>query len=225
MNITVFTDITTEQVLLALEEESKTYTDLYVDMDNAPERKFVKNKAADIQDLLKKLDRARIDKSKNYKTMVEKEALLIKERLEAANLPFTYLIDAHNRKRAAILAEEKRIADAKELALQIERDHEFALLMDAQVMADKDKAELEKKEYEGRIAILAIAGESRVRAAVQEAEERATLARQSDINHRKEINRGILDALLSEASIMRGQGKTLILAIQEGKIPNVRIDY
>jgi len=122
MNITVFESVTTESALIELEAEGKKYAGLYVDMDNAPERKYVKDKAASIAGLLKKLDRTRIDAAKDYKVEVEKQAQAIKSRLQDANSNFQLLIDGYNIERKKILDEEKAreqaILDAaqKELA-------------------------------------------------------------------------------------------------------------
>jgi len=60
MEIAIFKEVTTESALIELEAEGKKYDGLYVDMDKAPERKYVKDKAAFIAGLLKKLDRTRI---------------------------------------------------------------------------------------------------------------------------------------------------------------------
>lgn len=129
-NITIFEDITTSEILDQLEADSKAYTGLYVDMKNAKERKFVKDKAVLINGMLKKLDRARIDKSKDYKILVESEAKEIKARLEVANEPFTLLIDEYNKERAKILAEEKRVNEEKLAAIQYDRDFDDAEQLD-----------------------------------------------------------------------------------------------
>jgi len=123
MEVIIFKELTTDEYLTQLEEKAKEYEGLYVDMENAKERKFVKDKAHDIQQLLKKIDRKRIDESKEYKVKVEAEAALITERLQAANAPFQFLIDQHKAERAKILAEEKAIREAEELAVQIQVDH------------------------------------------------------------------------------------------------------
>ena len=128
--IKIFKSVTTEEAILELEEESKKYEGLYVDMDNAPERKYVKDKSVLITGLLKKLDRARVDESKNYKLLVEAEAANIKERLEEANKPFTLLIDEHKEKRAKELAIEKKMQEQRELAILKESDHEAAIMED-----------------------------------------------------------------------------------------------
>ena len=141
--IKLFSGVTTEEVLKGLEVEAKEYEGLYVDMDNKPERKYVKDKAALISGMLKTLDRARIDESKNYKTLVEAEAASIKERLEEANKPFTLLIDEHKEKRAKELAKIKEIEDRKALAEQKEADHESAIMEDK--VRTFEKAEAEKE--------------------------------------------------------------------------------
>jgi len=151
MNIVLFKDITTDEFLSEVETESKKYIGLYVDMEDAPQRKYVKDKASSINSLLKTLERARIDKSRDYKTQVEKEAGQIKERLESANEPFTLLIDEHKLARAKVLEEEKRIADEKALVIQIAADHEESLSMNK--LFDFEKAETIRlqKEHEDNL--------------------------------------------------------------------------
>lgn len=74
MDIAIFKEITTNDYLKELKVESEKYTGLYVDMEDAPQRKYVKDKAHDINQLLKKIDRKRIDASKEYKIKVEKRS-------------------------------------------------------------------------------------------------------------------------------------------------------
>lgn len=152
MNITIFNDLTTEDYLQQLELESEKYAGLYVEMDNKDERKFVKDKALLISNLLKRLDRARIDKSRDYKILVEEEASNIRERLEAANKPFTALIDEYKEKRARILAEKKAREDAEQLAIQIEKDHEDAITLDKIRTFEIEEAIRQQKERDEQIA-------------------------------------------------------------------------
>ena len=156
MNVIIFEDVTTESALLEIEANGKKYEGLYVEMDNAPERKYVKGMASEISDMLKKLDRARIDKSKDYKRQVESEALAIKSRLEKANEPFTLLIDEYAAKRANILAKEKAARDAIELNQKIKQDHEFALLLDAKFEAEALQREKDRLEYEEKLKAEAV---------------------------------------------------------------------
>jgi hypothetical protein len=152
MNIVLFQEITTDEALQKLEDEGKKYEGLYVDMDDKKERKYVKDNAALISNMLKKLDRARIDKARDHKTSIEAEAADIKGRLELANLPFSKLIDEHKEKRAAILAEEKAKAEAEELLLQIGYDHDQALMMDKIRTIEAAEQEQERLANEKRIA-------------------------------------------------------------------------
>ena len=133
MNVTIFQQITTDAALLAIEEDSEKYKGLFVDMSNDPERAYVKDKASDINAILKRLEVERISTNRNNKQSTDSEADLIKSRLEAANEPFTNLIDEWKAKRDVILKAKKARQEAEDLRLEIERDHEFALLMDSQV--------------------------------------------------------------------------------------------
>lgn len=151
MQITIFSEITTESALQQLEDASAKYDGLYVDMENKEERKFVKDKAYDIQQLIKKLDRRRIDEAKEYKLKVEAEAAAIKRRLEDANAPFMILINQYKAERAKILAAEKAEREAKELAIKIEEDHEIALLMNDKFDRDAEEEAEAKKEYKERL--------------------------------------------------------------------------
>lgn len=177
--IKIFTSITTEEVLQELEIEAKNYDGLYVDMESKPERKYVKDKAALIAGMLKTLDRARIDESKNYKVLVEAEAASIKERLEEANKPFTALIDEHKEKRAKELARIKAFEDAKALADKVESDHDAAI-MEYKVRAFEDAAQqqLEKEQLEAQKAEDARLAKASAEMAAQELINRAEKEKQ-----------------------------------------------
>jgi len=146
--VTIFTDITTEHALLAIEEDAKTYTGLYVDMNEAKGRKFVKESAANIGDILKRLDRARIDKTKDFKAQVEQEAAAIRFRLEEANKPFTLLIEEYNAERKKVLDAENARKKAIEDQAAIDSDYEIAELLMAKYFDDKAKAEQARIAYE-----------------------------------------------------------------------------
>jgi len=229
MSIAIFKEITTEEYLAELEDQSKKYHEgIYVDMDDAPQRKHIRDSAELISKILKRLDRARIDKKKEYGLQVEKEAELIRLRLEKANSPFTVLIDEWKDKRAKILAEEKRKREAKELAEQIEKDHEFALLMDAQMVAERQQREKQKAEYEEKLksdaAAKAIAdhkleAEQKEQQAINE--ENARLADKENVRAK---NNAALSALIA-VGVSDELGKEIVKAIAMSKIPNVYIKY
>jgi hypothetical protein len=176
--ITIFNELTTDDHLTSLEQESKKYTGLYVDMENKPERKYVKEQAELINKLLKKLDRARIDLSKEFRTNVESEFNEIKQRLESANLPFTALIDEHKEKRSKELAEKKAKEQAILDALQKERDHEDALTLDEMMTFKKEQSDREQKERDELIVKQAIEKEEALKI---QAEERAEQAEKDKI--------------------------------------------
>jgi hypothetical protein len=105
--IVIFKDLTTNESLIEIELQSKKFVGLTVDMNDAKERKKVKDSAQLISDILKRVDRARIDHSKDYKAKVEAEATMIVNRLTVANKPLTDLTDAYTAKRKQILDAEK----------------------------------------------------------------------------------------------------------------------
>ena len=147
-NLTIFNDITTEHAILAIEEDAKTYTGLYVDMNEAKGRKFVKESAANIGDILKRLDRARIDKAKDFKTQVEQEAAAIRFRLEEANKPFTILLDEYAAERKKILDHENAKKKLIEDQAAIDSDYEIAELLMGKYFDNKAKAEQQRIVYE-----------------------------------------------------------------------------
>ena len=236
MEIQIFKEITTSDYLAELKAESEKYTGLYVDMDNAPERKYVKEKAELVNGLIKKLDRARIDKSKDYKQLVEKEAASIKEQLEIINSPFTILIDEYKAERKKILDAEKARKQAILDAEQLERDHELALFMNSTFEADREKArqeeietekarEIEREEYAAQQVKLA---EER-RAALLDAEKQGAInaenARLANLEHCASINRLALNNLIDLCGLTPTQAKDVVRAIIKNKISNVKINY
>ena len=234
-NLVLFSGLTTDEKLAQLEAEGEKYQGLYVDMAKNDERKFVKEQAAVINELLKKLDRKRIDLSKQYKAQVEAEAKEIKLRLEKANSPFTALIDEWNAERKRILDEEKRIQAEKELAEQIEREHEEALqlnrLWDLEAKEREAQRESERKaqaEREKQIAEQAakqaLIDADNARQAQLQREENARLKREADTEHKKQINNAILSVLV-ENGIAEDEAKTVITLAAKGLLPNTQINY
>ena len=198
MNISIFQDVTTEESLLALEKSAETYENLYVEMDQPEQRKFVKESAANILGILKKLDRVRIDKSRDYKVMVEAEAGLIKARLEGANKPFTDLIDQYTLDRKIQLDKQKAREAAKQLALQIPIDHDDGLLMNKMFDFEKSEATREDQKRIDLIAAQAIK-DAEQRLILQEA--RAKVDQQTALDN--EANRLEAIRLKYEAEIAR----------------------
>ncbi len=234
-NLVLFSDLTTDEKLAQLEAEGEKYQGLYVDMSDKEQRKFVKDQASFVNDLLKKLDRKRIDLSKEYKDKVEAEAKEIKLRLEKANSPFTALIDEWNAERKRILDEEKRIQAEKELAEQIERDHEEALqlnrLRDLEAKEREAQRESERKSQEERekqiaeqAAKQALIDAENARQEQLQQEENARLKREADTEHKKQINNSILSVLV-ENGIAEDDAKTVITLAAKGLLPNTQINY
>ncbi|ANY29599.1 hypothetical protein BOX08_gp34 [Pseudoalteromonas phage BS5] len=234
-NLVLFSDLTTDEKLAQLESEGEKYQGLYVDMSDKEQRKFVKDQASFVNDLLKKLDRKRIDLSKQYKSQVEAEAKEIKLRLEKANSPFTALIDEWNAERKRILDEEKRIQAEKDLAEQIERDHEEALqlnrLWDLEKVERERQREIERQQQAERekqiaeqAAEQALINAENARQAQLQREENERLKREADTEHKKKVNNSIL-AALAENGISEQDAKTVITLAAKGLLPNTTINY
>ena len=223
MDIVLFNELTTEDQLSELEAKAKKYEGLWVDMNEKEQRKIIKDDASYINGLLKKLDRKRIDLSKDYKANVEKQAASIKARLEAANKHYTLLIDEHNAERAKVLQAEKDRLAKVELKARIEVDHEFGLLMNKNYAAEK-AAEIQKqKEYEERIA-----KEASERAIEQERIKQAEInvenARLANVEHVRLINRSIYSSFI-EAGLDAENAKLATQALIDGAVKNTKINY
>jgi len=236
MEIQIFKEITTADYLAELKAESDKYTGLYVDMNNASERKYVKEKAELVNGLIKKLDRARIDKSKDYKQQVEKEAASIKEQLEIINSPFTILIDDYKAERKKILDAEKARKQAVLDAEQLERDHELALFMNSTFESDREKArqaeietekarEIEREEYAAQQVKLAEERQAALLAAEKQEVINAENARIANLEHCASINRLALNNLIDLCGLTPTQAKDVVKAIIKNKISNVKINY
>jgi hypothetical protein len=228
MNVVLFKDLTTDEHLTELEANAEEYNGLYVDMEVAEQRKYVKGKAADIKDIIKQVNSARIKKSKDYRLLVETEASSIISRLEKANEPFTLLIEDYDAARKVTLDAEKASKLAIEAAAQKVIDHEFAILLDKSYLADKQEAERLQFEHDEKIRVDA---EENARLSIIRAKEAADQAieldkatRLANKEHVRGINREILEALKNNG-VGEFEAKTLITLIAQGKINNITINY
>jgi len=235
MEVVLFKDLTTEDHLSVLEVEAASYKGLYVDMNNAPERKYVKDGSKKISDLIKKVDRARIDKSAKYKSDVSNEAKSITDRLVAANKPFTLLIDEYNTERAKVLAEEKARKKAIEDTVKLEADHEFALLMNDKFDSEFDKRALDAKVESETLKTEQQAREDQAaeRAKNQEIQrqedERQKLElenahRAADAQNQKDAHNAILSVLV-EHGLSDEHGRKVVNLLAKGVLPKATINY
>ena len=111
--------------------------------------------------------------------------------------------------------EETRIAQAKaEAAEKAKQEAEARAQVQIEEERRKHQAELDRLAREKRQQ-----EEAEARRQAEEA------ARQADIAHQRSVNSAIVAALQAAASISADQGKRIVIAIVNGKIPNMRIDY
>ena len=228
MNTVMMEINTTEAALCEIETEAASYSGLHVDMDEPEQRKYVKAKAAIINDILKRIERAEIDLPKGYRKLVKDEAAPIKKRLMDANTPFTLLLDEYNKKRKAELDAEKAIKDAEALAIQKDIDHEFALLLDKSHAADKAEAERLHAERDDKIreqaAADAVEAEQVKARNVIIDEAYQDDQRKANVKHCRTINLEILAKLLA-TGITEKQGKAIITLVVNGLCGNMVINY
>ena len=229
MELTIFKSITTEGALTELEAEGEKYSGLYVDMNNAPERKYVKDKAVEVKDLIKKVDAHRIADKKAYGVKVEKEAAQIIERLKAANEPFTLLIDAYALERKKILDAEKARKQAILDAAEYENDHEMGLLINKTF--EFDKAE-ELRLHQEKLAEIqrqadkqALINQENHNAQVEQSRINEENARLANKEHCSFINNEVLHSLIEASGITSDQAKAIVIAIAKNKIPHTTINY
>jgi hypothetical protein len=228
MNVTLFKDLTTDERLTELEANAEEYNGLYVDMEVAEQRKYVKGKAADIKEIIKAVNSARIKKAKDYRVLVETEAASIITRLEKANEPFTLLIDEYDTSRKVILDAEKASKQAILNAEQKLIDHEFAILLDKSYLADKLEAERIQLEHDENIRLMAVErAEEVIRSKIayeKDLADRQENARLADVEHVRHINRLILKEMHGHG-LPEKESIEFIKTIARKKISLLTINY
>ena len=247
MELTIFKSITTKEALEKFKANGEKYDGLFVDMNNADERRFVKNESSEIKSLIKKVDRHRIDEKKRFGLLVDKEAADIIDTLKAANAPYTLLEDAYKAERAKILAEEKAIKEAEELALQIPIDHEEALQLNKlfefekqeaiRAQEERDKQLLAEQEQK-RTDDLAAAEQRRlndIKAVKQQAiddakvkaeeERQLKLARIANQEHVTAVCKQAKEQLMQYANLTEEQAVSAVKAIRNNSITSITINF
>ena len=224
-----YREVTTEAILVDLEADAQKHIGLWVDMNNSQERKYVKDKAALGKSLIKKLDRSRIDQSAAHKLMLDTEAETIRLRLKDIISPYTVLINLHADEQKVIRDKAKARQDAIDLAFEIERDHDYALLMDAQVMRDKADAIQAQADRDAIIATQAadLAREEikRQQEAKERAEAAAVAARLADKESVGKILRAAKEDLMLIEGVDEALAKSIVLSIRSNKIRNTYFKY
>jgi len=239
MNIELFKAVTTEDYLVELEKNALTYEGLHVDMYDPEARKFVKEQASIATAMLKKVDRTRIDITRAFKVKVDKEAESITSRLTAVNKPFTLLIDEHKAERQKVLDAEKAVQAAKDLIIQIDNDHDEALLInkvfaferaeEIRVQAERDdairkeaaeaatlRAEQSAKDEAARV--------ERNRLAIEAAEQAEITRRNNDKEHKRDANIAAKNDFMMHG-ISSDDAEKIIKLIASKLISNITINY
>jgi hypothetical protein len=228
MNVTIFTELTTTEKLAEITKESANYIGLYVDMNIAEQRKYVKGQAESIKSIRKALNTSRIKKVKDYTAGVSKEFNEIDSILAEANEPFTLLIDDFAAERKRILDAEKASKLAIEKAAQKEVDHEWAIILDKSYLADKLAAE---KVQEERDEVIRIDAANRATQAAQNAQAATDRAiaqdaanRLADSNNVRLVQRAIFSGFIN-AGLDKDAATKATQATIDNTIPHITINY
>jgi hypothetical protein len=236
MDIAIFNKITTEGVITSIEENSKKYhVGFYADMNNAPERKLVKESASEIGGIIKQLEAARISITKANTLAVNKEHKLILERLTVANAPFQVLIDEYTAQRKKILADEKRVVELRAAMVQKEDDHEMGLLINKTFEYDRQQASQAQAKHEEMLRVEREEyADQQVKAAIKQQEDQLKREEQSNINaenarlanleHVRNINVSAVSDLI-EAGLDQATAQIAVRAIARKLISSVTINY
>ena len=228
MNVTIFKELTTTEHLDRLEIESEQYIGLYVDMEDAEQRKYVKDKAYDIKQMNKAIIAGAITKIKQARSLIKEEELYILNRTAKINEPFTLLIDGYDAERKVILDAQKASKLAIENAAQKLIDHEFALLIDKSYLADKLSAEKAQAEHDEAIRIEATNRATQAAKNAQEVTDRAIKLdadnRLANKKHVRTINREIYSGFIS-AGLEKDQATKATQALIDGAIQHIIIHY
>jgi len=229
MRITIFKEITTEDVIASIEENSKKYHEgFFADMSNAPERKLVKESSADIKGMIKELEAERVKINKSNTLKVNSECKSIVDRLEAANAPFTVLEDEWKALRAKEIADEKRVAALKAAMVQKEDDHEMALLINKTFEFDKAETARLAKEESDRLRIdaemQAAVNQERLNEKARQDTINAENARLANVEHVRSVNVAILNSMIAHG-LPEAESKKFIATLARKELNQLTINY
>lgn len=230
--------------------QSKTYIDgvgkdLVAEMKELPKKVDASRKEArEFLDALKDEIRAPLDAWETEQARIEEEKQAA-ERAEALAKQIALdhemallMNDAHDRKKEdeARRAEQDRI-EAEKLAAEQAKAREEQIRQQAEQKAkeDAERQILEAKKQAARAEMEKIEAEQRAERAVEQerqrvaAEEAARRAeeelRQSDVEHKRTINRAVLAGLREHGGISQEEALNIVKAIATGKIKHVTITY
>jgi hypothetical protein len=228
MNVTIFKGLTTDEHLDDLEAKSEEYNGLYVDMNIAKQRKYVKDKAADIKSMEKMIVAGAITKIKQARDLIKDEESYVLNRLAKINEPFTLLIDDFAAERKHILDAEKAKKLAIEKAAQKEVDHEWAIILDKSYLADKLAAEKAQAERDEAIRVDAANRATQAAQNAQAATNRAIAQdaanRLADSNNVRLVQRAIFSGFIN-AGLDKDAATKATQATIDNTIPHITINY
>ncbi len=102
---------------LCSELKEKYPEGLWLDMDDKEARKFAKDQAKNVNDIIKSISRVRIDNIKAYKADIDAKANELIHRISESAKPLLDIVDEHKKARQSELdtEKEKKSSDQAEL--------------------------------------------------------------------------------------------------------------
>ena len=219
--------------------QSKTYIDgvgkdLVAEMKELPKKVDASRKQArDFLDALRDEIRAPLDAWEAEQARIEAEkkaeedAAALAKQIELDQEMALLMNDAFDRKKEdeAKRVEQERIEHEnrirQEAADNARRDAERQIL---EANLAKERAEREKAMAEDCAKRAAEEERMRIKAEEQRKQEEDA-KRQANVEHRRSVNRMVLNGLMQEGEITEDQAKKIVAAIATGKINNVIISY
>jgi len=230
--------------------QSKTYIDgvgkdLVADMKELPKKvDAARKQAREFLDALKDEIRAPLDAWEAEQERIEAEkkaaeaAAALAKQIELDHEMALLMNDAFDRRKEdeARRAEQERIERENRIREEAERrakeDAERHVL---EARLATERAEREKIEAEHRAARAEQEAAERVKQAAEQERQRIEdeerkrqeedAKRQADVEHRRTVNREVLNDLVAHAGVTEDEAKKIVSAIVTGKVKNVIIQY
>lgn len=154
-------------------------------------------KVAQTKTYIDKVGKEITDELKALPKIVDENRRIAREQLDQLKEEIRKPLTEWESEQEKIEAEKKASEEAAKLAEQIERDHELALLMNAEF--DRRREEEARQAEEAKAA--------------------------ADKKHRATVNSAIVSALMSECGFSEGDAKKIVIAAAKGKLGKLIIDY
>lgn len=155
---------------------------------------------------------ARLRKEEEERKAKEREAETARQAAERAKAEAEAKAKADAERAAREAQSQKEAAEKRELELKLQAER-----------AEREKAEAERRASEAEERAKREAAEAQEAQRKKEADEQAK--REANKAHKAKINRAAVAAMQKHAGLTEDQGKAVLKAIADGKVPAVKVSY